>query len=416
VLQCLSVESSPRRGFIKIGYVDIIRICRIGAGSLRKALPESVDRRSTKRLGVVYLKAIILAGGFGTRLRPLSCTRPKQLFPVANRPLLDWTLEGLAKHGVGEVVLAVNYMAEALERHYGKEKYGISIRYSREERPLGTAGPLKKAENLLRDGPFLVLNGDVIAEVEYSAMLENHRRTGALATILLHEVEDASRYGVVEIDEDDRILRFVEKPKPEEAPSNMINAGAYVVDPTVLERIPVQSRRVMVEKEVFPRLAEEGVLFGFKSTGLWIDIGKPADYLKANHALLERIGEKVGDDAKIDGSVEIEPPVVIGSRVRIGRNSHVGPYTAVGDDVEIGEGTRIESSTIFAGALIDNFSSLRSAIIGEGAMIGKWVKIEEQTIVGDHAEIHDNLTVTKFTMVCPSKEVETSILEPRVVM
>jgi len=416
VLQHLSVESSPRYDLIKIGYVRIIRICEIGVGPLRKALPESVHRNLPNELGLDHLKAIILAGGFATRLRPLSCTRPKQLFPVANRPLLDWTLEGLAKHGVREVVLAVNYMAEALERHYGKEKYGVSIRYSKEERPLGTAGPLKKAEALLQGGPFLVLNGDVIAEIEYSAMLENHRKTRALATILLHEVEEASRYGVVEIDEDNRILRFVEKPKPEEAPSNMINAGAYVVDPTVLERIPIQNRRVMIEKEVFPRLADEGSLFGFKSTGLWIDIGKPVDYLKANCALLERIGEKVGDDVEIDGSVKIEPPAIIGSRVRIGRDSHVGPYAAVGDNVEIGEGTRIESSTIFADALIDNFSSLRSAIIGEGAIIGKWVKIEEQTIIGDHAEIRDNLTVTKSTMVCPSKEVETSILEPRVVM
>jgi NDP-sugar pyrophosphorylase family protein len=365
------------------------------------------------------MKALILAGGFGTRLRPLSCTRPKLMFPIANRPLLDWTLERLAASGVKEVVLAVNYMAHVLKNYYGTTQYEMKISYSHETKPLGTAGPIKKAEQLIgRDSPFFVLNGDILSEIDYQALLKAHQENGATATITLLAVSDPSRFGVVEIDSSNRIHRFVEKPKPGETPSNLINAGVYALDPSVFTYIK-PNEKVSMEREVFPVLAKEGKLFGYRCDKLWIDIGKPADYLQANRYMLDKISSKqpiLGEAVEIKPNTKITKTVVIGNRVEIGEDAHIGPYAAIGENTVIGKGTRIENSIIFPGAWIDAHTSIRGAIIGEGAIIGQWVKIENGVIVGDHAIIYDNVTLTQEVTVCPSKEVDESVLEPRQVM
>ena len=365
------------------------------------------------------MKALILAGGFGTRLRPLSCTRPKLLFPIANRPMLDWTLESLSKNGVDEVVLAVNYMADALQRYFRQSKYKVKIVYSYERKPLGTAGPVKKAEEILgHKEAFLVLNGDVLCEINYLDLLKTHNRTKASTTIALHEVADPSRFGVVDIDKMDRIRRFVEKPKPEEAPSRLINAGIYAVEPTVFKFIP-RGGRVSMEREVFPKLALKRKLYGYRYDGLWVDIGKPSDYMQANHATLNQIAREnpvIGKNAEIHGNAEIICPSIIGSNVKIEAGALIGPYTSIGDGCVIKKGSRIERSIIFPQTWIDNFSSVRGAIIGENAIIGQWVKIENNVIVGDSAVIYDNVTLTQEVTVCPSKDVDESVLEPRQVM
>lgn len=362
------------------------------------------------------LKALILAGGFATRLRPLSCTRPKMLFPVANKPLIDWTLESLSRSGVKTVVMAVNYMAETIARYLGPTKYDLGIIYSREERPLDTAGPIKRAEDHLRDGPFLVLNGDVISDVDYQALLEYHRRKGGLATITLIEVPDPSRYGAVELDEEGGILRFVEKPEPGRAPSNYINAGIYVFEPEVLEYIPLR-RPVSTEREIFPRLAEERALYGYRASALWVDIGVPEDYLRANSLLLSRVGEfKMGERLEIDETAQLLPPSSIGDRVTIGANSVIGPNTSISDDVIVGRGCRIESSIIFPGVTVGDHSSIKNAIIGENATVERWVKVERGSLIGDYVTLCDGVTITGGVTICPSKRVEESILESRKVM
>ena len=363
------------------------------------------------------MKALVLAGGFGTRLRPLSCTRPKLLLPVANQPALDWTLRDLSAHGVETVVLAVNYMAEAFVRYLGPSKFNLGIQYSREERPLGTGGPIKRAESYFRDGePFLVLNGDVISSIDYDRLLEFHKEKGGLATIALHEVPDPSRYGAVDLDGRDRVRRFVEKPRPGEEPSNLVNAGIYVFDPKIIEYIP-EGRSVSTELEVFPRLAEEGQLYGFEFRDLWVDIGLPEDYLTANALLLAREnGTKFGKGVMVDPSAEVLTPSIIGEGVRIGGKSVIGPNCAVADNVVIGSGCRIENSIVFSGTVIGDFTSIRGAILGENVMLERWVKIEEGSIIGDHTSIADGVTVTHDVSICPSKRVEESILEPSRVM
>lgn len=363
------------------------------------------------------LKALVLAGGFGTRLRPLSCTRPKVLFPVANQPMLDWTLRNLSEGGVGTVILAVNYMAEALVRYLGPTKFDLGIIYSREERPLGTGGPIKKAADLLQDGdPFLMLNGDIISDIDYRRLLEFHRQKGGLATIALFQVPDPSRYGAVELDGEGRILRFVEKPEPGEAPSNLVNAGIYVLDPRVIDYIP-GGRPVSIEQEVFPVLAGEGVLYGFEAHGLWMDVGVPEDYLRANARLLSKLdGVQVGEGSKVDGSAEVLTPSSLGVGVEVGANSVIGPNTSISDHVHIGMGCRIENSIIFPGTTIGDYTSVRNAIIGENATLERWVKIESGSLIGDYVVIADGVTITQGVSICPSKRVEESILEPGQVM
>lgn len=373
------------------------------------------------------LKAVILAGGFGTRLRPLSCTRPKMLFPVANTPLLDWTLEKLAKNNVKKTILAVNYMADAFIKRYGQKAYGMKILYSRDLHPapetprsfqrLGTGGPIKRAEKLIgHKKPFLVLNGDILTNINYAEFIKQHKASGAIATIALHEVEDPSRYGVVELTNECRIVRFVEKPSREEAPSNLVNAGIYALNPEIFDYIP-EGRPVSIEHEIFPKLAEEGKLHGYNFQGYWTDIGKPSDYLKANQLLLDmEIKKEPSKNANLEREAEIRKPCIIGENVTIGSKSKIGPYAAIGESVMVGKDVLIENSIIFPRTIISDFTSIKGAIIGETSMIGRRVKIESGCIVGDHAMIQDNVTLTQGVSVCPSRKVTESVLTPKCLM
>jgi mannose-1-phosphate guanylyltransferase len=365
------------------------------------------------------MKALILAGGFGTRLRPLSCTRPKLMFPIANRTLLDWIMEALAQEGVTQVVLAVNYMADALKRAFGSSKHGVEIVYSREKKPLGTGGPIKKAESLLREGnsPFLVLNGDIISSLNYSELFRMHQDFGGTGTIALHEVEDPTRFGVVEL-EGNRINRFVEKPSSHEAPSHLVNAGIYVLDPSVFDLIP-KEKKVSMEREVFPIMVSRGGLYGYRFQGLWVDTGKPDDYFLANRLILDRIAEDapvISDEAKVSSTAKIIPPTIIGDSVVIEDDACVGPYASIGDGVTLGKGTRVKNAILFPHTWIESYTSITGAIIGEGAILGRWVKVEDQCIIGDHVMIDDNVTLTKNVKICHNKAVSESILQPATIM
>ena len=211
------------------------------------------------------MKALILAGGYGTRLKPLSYTKPKLMFPIANRPILEWTIESLSNYGIKDVILAVNYMADTIERHFGDSWKGVKISYSREKKSLGTGGPIKQAEQLLvKDSkePFIVLNGDILSSINYKSLYQAHLNSGSKLTVALYEVVDPSRYGVVELNKEGRILRFVEKPRKDYVQSNIINAGVYVVDTRVLDCI-TQGEKVSLERHIFPKLVESGNLFGY---------------------------------------------------------------------------------------------------------------------------------------------------------
>lgn len=358
------------------------------------------------------MKALILAGGLATRLRPLSCTRSKILFPILNKPLLQWTFERLAKNKIDEAILAVNHQTEVAVKEKRIQRNGLKIRYSRDPfgRPLGSGGPIKKAERLLgHDSPFLTLNGDVFADVDYVELSKRHEEGKAVATITLTRVEDPSRYGVAKLAEDNRITRFVEKPLKREAPSNLINAGVYMLSPEIFEYIP-EGKTVSIEHEVFTRLAREGKLYGYVFDGLWFDIGKPEDYLRINRALLRSLGYQC--KSKVGEGVGIKNPVAIDKGVTIGKGSIVGPNTVLGRSIIMGCNVQIRDSIVFPETAISDSASINGAIIGERVSIGKKVRINRGCILGDYVRIGDNVTLAEKTTVCPAKEVSKNVLTP----
>jgi len=358
------------------------------------------------------LKALILAGGFGTRLRPLSCTRPKILFPIVNKPMLQWTLESLRKSGINEAILAVSRQTELAIKQYRISRHGLKTVYSRDplRKPLGSGGPVKKAEKLLdHDSPFLVMNGDIFTNLEHSELIKRHDEKRAIATIALTRVKDPSRYGVTELAADGHITKFVEKPPKEKTPSNLINAGVYVLSPRIFDYIPA-GKAVSLEREVFTKLAEEKKLYGYVFDGLWFDIGKPEDYLQINRTLLNTFATQ--QKLKEWKNVEIRKDVAIDKRVTIGEKTLIGPYTILGRSVAIGKEVSIQESIVFPETRIADHSAIRGAIIGENVEIGKNVKIRNGCILADHVKVRDNVTLGENVSICPAKEIAKSVLAP----
>jgi mannose-1-phosphate guanylyltransferase len=279
--------------------------------------------------------------------------------------------------------------------------------------PLGTAGPIKKAEKLIgHTEPFLVINGDIFTDLSYKEMLQSHKEKNALATIALCKVEDQSRYGVAEIAEDNRITKFIEKPPKGTTTSNLINAGVYVLSPTVFQYIP-KRKAVSMERDVFPKLVEKGVLYGHIVHGLWIDIGKPEEYLQTNKLLLDAIGNR--QKHKSADKFELKKPVALDKGVSIGEKTVIGPYAVLGKNVTVGRNVQIRDSVIFPDATIDDFTSIKGAIIGEDAVIGKNVKIGKGCIIADQAKVKDNVSLTEEAAVCPAKEVSENILKSKII-
>jgi mannose-1-phosphate guanylyltransferase len=363
---------------------------------------------------VTPLKAVILAGGFGTRLRPLSCTRPKTLFPLINKPLLEWIFERLAKNGVTEAILAVNKLTEFYIKQQRIARSSLKVKYSHDppKTPLGTAGPLKRAERLIGLGaPFLVLNGDIFADLSYRELFEQHKKKGAMATLALCTVEDPSRYGVAELTENERITRFIEKPPKGESPSNLINAGVYVLNPEVLQLIP-EGKAVSMEREIFPILAEERSLYGHLIEGMWMDIGKPEEYLQANRRILDSVSTEQKTRKK--NRYELKRPVALDKGVIIGAGSTIGPYAVLGRNVKVGKNANIKNSVVFPDAVIEDYALVKGAIIGEGAVIGRQTKIGEGCIVADQARIKEGVCLENKTSVCPAREISEKTLKSKI--
>lgn len=359
---------------------------------------------------------MILLGGLATRLRPLSCTRPKALFPILNKPLLKWTFERLAKNDIREVILAANYQTEAFIKQHKLPKNELRITYSRDppKKQLGTGGPIKQAEKLIgHDKSFMVLNGDIFADINYRKISKIHEEKKAIATIALHTAKDPSRYGVAELTAENQIKRFIEKPPKKDAPTNLINAGIYVLDRKIFKYIP-KGQKVSLEREIFPKLVEEHGLYGYVFDGLWIDIGKPQEYLEINKSLLKSFTNSKEYNVRNKG--KILKPVAFDKGVSIGEKSVVGPYAVLGQNVIVGNGVRIKNSVIFPNATISDFVSIDGAIIGEGVNIGKNVKINRGCLLGDHVKIKDNIKLASGVSVCPAKEIHQSILKSKYII
>ena len=321
------------------------------------------------------MQAILLVGGFGTRLRPLTLTTPKQMLPVLDRPMIEHAVSGLARHGVSRVVLALGYHDDAFRAAYpdglcaGVELVGVV-----EPEPLDTAGAIRFAYEAsgmdASGGTFLVANGDVITDLDVDEMLRVHRSAGAEATIHLIEVDDPSRYGVVVTDPDGRVSAFVEKPEPP-APSKWINAGTYLMEPSVIGRIG-HGRRVSVEREVFPAMVADGTLRALRRNTYWVDAGTPQTYLRVQLDLLDgRRGPAVAGvsaDASVDPEAVIERSVVMAGAV-------------------VGAGSVVRGSAVHSGAVIEAGATVLDSVVGSGATVGRGARVTDGTLVGERFEV-----------------------------
>jgi mannose-1-phosphate guanylyltransferase len=307
------------------------------------------------------VKALLLAGGFGTRLRPLTLTRPKPMLPVFNRPHIAHVLDLLQRHGIEDAVLLTSYLAETFDDLVEEARSrGMRLDVNQEEEPLGTAGALRHAEQLVADEAFLVFNADVLTDADVGALVDFHREREAEATILLTPVEDPSAFGVVPTEPDGRVTAFVEKPPPGTAPTNLINAGVYVLEPSVLERIP-PGEPWSIERATFPELVEDGArLFASPTESYWIDIGTPAKYLQANLDALEgRVALQGGAsvDARVAGDARVScsclgAGATVGSAARV-TQSVLLPGVSVGERAEVTRSILGEGVEVAAGAVVD---------------------------------------------------------------
>lgn len=329
------------------------------------------------------MKALLLAGGLGTRLRPLTEHLPKPMALVGNRPWLEHLLLNYREQGVRQFVIAVKHYRELIESYLGDgSKYGVGIEYAVEKELLGTAGAIKNAEHLLGDR-FIVVNADIIHLVDLTSALKFHERHGGAATICLTEVDDPSHYGVVVQQANGEIVRFVEKPRREEAPSNRINAGIYILERRALDYIPY-GKSASIERETFPLLIENGSgVYGHPIGGYWMDMGTKERYRQLHWDLLDRRfpvgidgqdmdnkGIWLGNNVRIGQGVLFVPPVMIGDDVTIGDRAIIGPYAVIGNGSRIGGQVRLSNSILWDRCKVRASAQLNDCIFGTGMQVG----------------------------------------------
>jgi len=372
------------------------------------------------------IQAIILVGGEGTRLRPVTSRVPKPVAPVVERPFVAYILDDLARHGVERAIFSTGFLAAAIQAQIGDGAgYGLQVDYAVETEPLGTAGAVANCADKLDDGSFYVCNGDVLSDVDLTALAALHAGKGAMGTVFLTPVDDPRRYGLVELREDGSVASFVEKPGEWQGTA-LINAGVYVLEHEVLEMIP-RGRLFSIERGVFPRLAQAGSLYGYVDRGYWRDIGTPESYLQAHFDILERtvdtavadmLGEQylyVAASADIDARARVVPPCYIGENARVEAGARVGPLAVLGAGAVVAEGATILESVIQAGVVIGAYAQversivvrqssigagtqLHSAVIGEGCHVGAGNRLvggicvyPETTLPDNSIQFHEQL-------------------------
>lgn len=336
------------------------------------------------------MKAVLLAGGEGTRLRPLTYDLPKPLFPVVEIPYLQQLVYYLSKFGINEMILTSCYLSHQIEDFCRlNQGGGFKLTYVVEEDPLGTGGAVRNVSDHL-DETFLVFNGDILTSFDLGDLIQFHREKKSGFTLALTPVEDPSRYGVAELEGNGRIKKFVEKPSQEETPSNFINAGMYVVEPRTLKLIP-KGRKVSIEREVFPALAASAELYGCVQKKYWLDMGTPADYLRAHFDFLDRKvplhscakwdGKNwMGKEVQIKPGARVIPPVLFGDRCIVESGATVGPYSVLSKGCKVYSGAKVERSVLWKEVEIGKKSLVLGSIFGDGVCVEENSKWENEII------------------------------------
>jgi mannose-1-phosphate guanylyltransferase len=376
------------------------------------------------------MQAVILVGGEGTRLRPLTSTVPKPVVPLVDRPFISFMLEWLKQHGIDDVIMSCGFLATSVRNVLGDGSgLGIRLRFVEEPDPRGTAGALKFAESLL-DERFLMLNGDVLTDIDLSKQIAQHERTGARATLALVPVEDPTAYGLVHLEDDHAVREFVEKPSPDhieggaagsrtasrggrdplpQAYTNLISAGAYVLQREILDLVPTDCN-VSIEREVWPRLIGDG-LYGSPSQSYWLDIGTPERYLQGTFDIIEgnvatAVQERLGSDyLAVDEGAELKgrviPPAVIERGVSVAEGAHVGSLVVLGQDVSIGAHSTVERAVIMNGAEIGAGCTLRDCIVAAGCRVGAGTRIVGGAVLGEGVTVGADNVIAHGARIFP---------------
>jgi mannose-1-phosphate guanylyltransferase len=373
------------------------------------------------------IKAVIMAGGKGTRIRPLTIIRPKPMVPVVNRPLIDYVIETIKNSKVREIIVTLSYFQSHIKSHL--KQNDLNIKYIVEKRPMGTAGGVMNALKYI-DDTFFVLSGDVLIDLDLNKLLKFHREKKAIATIVLTTVDDPTHYGIAVLDENDQIVKFLEKPSRKEVFSKVANTGTYVLEPEVFDYIEPRKGEIDFSKDIFPVLIEKKAgIFGYTLDGYWNDVGRPETYLKANYDVLdEKIRPKpkghimkegvgrlgniwVGDDVHIDESVRIVGPVFIGDHCSIEKGCTLGKNTVLNKHVYVENNCIIKGSVIFPNTLIKANSHLkdcivdeesileRSSVIGSGAILGSSVLIGHHSTIRSDTSIYNEVEIYADSIV-----------------
>ncbi len=345
------------------------------------------------------MQAIILAGGMGTRLRPLTYTLPKPMLPIAGRPALAHIVDALAQAGCEEVIITTNYLAELIEERLVQMNLPIPVHCVKEDKPLGTAGCIKNLESRLAD-EFIVVQGDAVAELDYSAFLKYHRAKESDVTISVIRVKDTREFGVVATDEDGRILRFQEKPRPDEAFSDCANAGFYVLKKELFAAVPA-GVPFDFARQLFPQLMREDRRFyAWEMHGFWVDIGRVGNYIEGN---IHQIGGQavIAPDVFIPDSSTLLPPYVIGPGSRIGTRCTIGPGVIVGARCSIGDSAHLSNAVIYDDVTVGNRARLTDCVIAARARLGNNVIVESLAVVGEGCDIGPGAQICAHSRVGP---------------
>jgi len=366
------------------------------------------------------MRAVLMAGGSGTRLRPLTCDLPKPMVPVLNRPIAEHIINLLKRHNITEVIATVHYLPDVMRDYFqdGRE-FGVQMTYAVEEdQPLGTAGCVKNVEELL-DNTFLVISGDGITDFDLSAAIAYHKEKGSKATLVLTHIPNPIEFGVVITDEEGRIVRFLEKPSASEIFSDTVNTGTYILEPEVLQYLP-RDRECDFSKDLFPLLLEKGEpMYGYVAEGYWCDVGHLEAYRTAQYDALAakvyveyayeevRPGLWVGENTYIDDTAEIAPPALIGSNSRIGARTRIEAGTVIGDNVTIGADADLKRPIVWNGSIIGDEAHLRACTICRGTRIDRRAHVLEGAVVGALSTIGEEAQISPTVRVWPSKKVES---------
>ena len=355
------------------------------------------------------MQALILAGGEGTRLRPLTSTVPKPVVPLVDRPFIRFMIDWLHDHGVDDIVMSCGHLASGVRNVLGDgSALGVKLRYVEEPRPLGTGGALKFAEPLLEER-FLMLNGDVLTDLDLTAQIAQHERTGARATLALTPVEDPSAYGLVRTSSSSEVTEFVEKPAPDQIDTNNISAGAYVLEHAILDMLE-PDQPASIERDVFPRLVGHG-LYGCVSEGYWLDIGTPERYLQGTYDILEGtvgtpVAARMGDtylcvEHGVESEGRIVPSALVETGCRIAEGARIGGRAVLEHDVSVGEGTTIERSVVMRGAEIGANCMLRGCIVAGGVRIGDHCVVEGLSVLGEGVTVGEGNVISNGARLFP---------------